>query len=182
MINFLPPEGLSLVKREYWVRVLSVWGFLLFAVCVVSVLSLLPTYVLLKSQLAAAEVRIVGGEDTTEEYRVAAEAVKDANVVIGQLEKTRPSVRPSEIVGALVAATPANVEVNRLLLKQDAGAAVSAVQVQGVAATREALVRFKEVIQEGVLFSEVEVPISDLAREVELPFAIMVTLNPLLKQ
>ena len=60
MINLIPPDALKGVKREYYVRVGTVWAFLLTGAFVALILLLIPLYVLINSQLNA--MILEGGE------------------------------------------------------------------------------------------------------------------------
>jgi hypothetical protein len=177
MINLLPPEAHARVKREYWVRVFSVWSFLLSVAFFVTALLLTPSYVLLKSELKALELDASTQSDGEEAYLLAEEQIREANEIVKQLDVEEPKVTISEILTTVDRIAREGIELRTYSIARE-GRSVNTFQVQGTAASREALAAFKTELERDALFESANVPISDLAREEDLPFVITLTITP----
>jgi len=180
MINLIPPEGHKVVSREYWVGVLSVWAFLISGVCIVIAVLLAPLYVLIHSQLVAlsAEVRKEGEADIS--FKEAEKTVIETNKIVSQLHITSSRTNPTEVLTAVTEAADQAIILNKFSVTETDDV-ISSVQVTGSATSREALTDFKSALERSALFTSAEVPISDLARESDLPFDITVTLSDVKK-
>ncbi len=173
MINLLPPEGKKLYVQEYWVRVLSVWGFLMGAVLVGSTLLFIPSYTLIYVQLRAAGEAIETAKsqsDVSEKENV----IREANVIIDQLSLKKEYTEVSQVIEDMAAEATEELSINHFNFSYKDDTVVGA-QIQGAALSREALAQFKRSLEALPYFASVTLPISDLAREKDLPFTITVT-------
>lgn len=177
MINLIPPKAKSAAVKEYWVRVLSVWGILFSIVAITTALFLLPTYVLIHSQLASLEKEVIQQNNVGEQFQVAEETVQMANRIAGELSEPHVQTPSHQIVTAINEAAADTVVPDTFRVAR-ADREVESVSVQGVAASREALAAFKKALERSPLFETAVVPISDLARETDLPFAITIRMAP----
>lgn len=172
MINLIPPQARTAVTREYWTRVLTVWGFLFGGVAVALVVLLLPTYLLLHLQLVALLQQMDSTEGTEQSVRAAEAAIKEANTYITVLEETQDAVPVSDLFSIIVETAGDDISLSALAVVDEVDA--MQIRVQGVAKTRGALVAFQNSMQRLPQFDEVTVPVPDLAREVDAPFTMTV--------
>lgn len=179
MINLIPSEGKSVTKLEYWARVTAVWSFLFLGVCIVATLLLLPSYVLLATQLQVLNSEVDKTQANAASFKEIEVQVEETNIVIDQLATKSPSIPASAIIDAVAGARNEGVQINRYIfaLSEKGGKdSAHSIQIQGEARTREVLARFKTDLEKVPLFETASVPLSDLARETELPFVITITL------
>lgn len=150
--------------------------FLLYGgVLVILSVALVPTYVLIGAQIKTSvlEARKLGEEDAT--FAAADIEVRMAKEVISQLNTSPQGTTPlTSVVKEVRSLAPDGVQFKNFVVVEEAG--VVKVHVQGQASTREELASFKNKLQESALFENAEVPIADLARDVDLPFTVTVTL------
>lgn len=175
MINLIPPEGATLVRWEYLLRVAVVWFTLLACTAAIVALTLVPTYVLLYARadaLSVAYTRLM--KDDEEVYRAAQKSIQDANALAGQLSRPAVTVTPSHIFGRISEQLPEDVTLGGFLYTYD-GTGPS-LQVAGTADTREALVHFRDMLERDPLFVDAVVPVSSLAKDVLVPFTMTLTL------
>lgn len=178
MINLIPPEGKKVLKREFILRVSGTSAFLLGIVCLILVGSLVPTYVLTSAQIQEYEKRIETVGDTTQKYKEAEQEIKKIGEVLTQL-KSGSSTRPStELFREVERLASPGIVFKSFQINTDKRVGDSLL-VQGVAPTRESLVVFKNALKTSSLFEKADIPISDLARDVELPFTITISLKKL---
>ncbi len=177
MINLIPPAGYTVLKREYLLRVGASLCFLLGSVFCILTIALAPTYILTSAQIADYEARINNVEDEAAVFAEAERQVGEAHTMLTQLQTIGHTVHTSDILREIEHLTPAGISFKTFYMASKAQNTPQTIQVQGVAATREALIRFKNELEATPRFEKAEVPIADLARDADLPFAITVTLS-----
>lgn len=179
MINLIPPHGQTALTHEYMLRVGSVYCFILAGVLAASTALMIPTYVLTSSQLKTVQSGTNEMESTSVAFEKAAEEVKRANAVMAQLRINSALPVYSEIVEEIVRIAPAGISFTTFRTANSDAAAEEAapeILVQGHATNRNALATFKTALEDNALFETATVPISDLARDTNLPFVVTITL------
>ena len=175
MINLIPPDGRKIAIREYWVHMFSAWAFLLSGIFVVAILLLIPSYVLVESQLAAVEGNNQKLRVAEDAFRMAEDDITTANAAIVQLSRQSEHIALSRIIESILGEVSGGITLRRFdIERSDNG--IQPIQVQGRAATREALADFRSSLEDLALFESATVPISDLAREADLPFVVTILL------
>ncbi|QQR64766.1 PilN domain-containing protein [Candidatus Kaiserbacteria bacterium] len=177
MINLIPPAGYKVLKREYLLRIGASFSFLMAVVLFILTVSLAPTYILTSAQIADYETRISSVEDEAAVFKEAERQVTEAHIVLAQLQTTGNTVVTSDILHEIENVAPEGISFKTFSISASGQNATQTVQVQGVAPTREALVQFKNALENTTLFDKAEVPIADLARDANLPFAITISLQ-----
>jgi Tfp pilus assembly protein PilN len=179
MSNLIPPQGHTSVGREYILRILSVYGFLLVVSLVALCALVVPTYVLVNTQLTLNESHAVVGSSVDTAFNDAETEIKKANELITQLAAPSKSVHASQILNEIDKSVHRGVEFKTFQIQQtqEKNETIVTVNVQGIAESRGALAAFKEGLEASPLFEHAEVPISDLARDTELPFMITLTVT-----
>lgn len=177
MINLIPPAGYTVLKREYLLRISASFSFLMAVVLFILTVSLAPTYILTSAQIGDYETRINNVEDEAAVFAEAERQVGEAHMVLTQLQTVGQTEHTSDILREIERIAPAGISFKTFYVSPETENTAQTVQVQGVAPTREMLIRFKNVLEESALFEKAEVPIADLARDVDLPFAITITLR-----
>lgn len=175
MINLIPEEAESVVKREYVFRVGGTISLLLGAVFLVLTIALIPTYVLIGAQITTS-VRQAEESGLSEEFARADSEVKTARNLLRQFTGDVPAVFGSTAIEEIRAAAPSGISFRFFRIEEEKGV-LKKVHVQGTASSREALASFRAAVEQSDLFAAAEVPIADLARDVNLPFTMTVTLR-----
>ncbi len=176
MINLIPPEGYQMIKNEYLLRVGAVYCFLITGVCVFLSVALIPKYVLLDAQIKEVTSLVLQGNSTNSAVKNTEKEVSRTKTVLAQLKAEEKSFYISTAIDEIQQASSQGVVFKTFSIEGVKGE-VKTIQVQGTAATREKLVQFKNKLEESALFENVEIPISDLARDVALPFSISIQLS-----
>lgn len=176
MINLIPPEGQHLKKFEYWTRVLTTWGWLLSGVFVTAAFLLAPTYVLLQGQLKVLHTEAEEKSGSGQTFAEIRKKVETANATIAQLGETGSRPEISGIITSIREVANPGIALSRFEIRHNNPE--THLQIQGTASTREALAAFKTDIERSPVFESAIVPIADLAKDVELPFVITITLSP----
>ena len=176
MINLIPPDGRRTLKREYILRVSATVAILLGCVLILLTVALVPTYVLVQAQINAYELEEGLESDEESAYKAMEQEIKQVQDVLARLKAPAPFVLPSMVIEEVTKQTPNGVTYKTFYTQENKGA-VHTIQVQGNATTREVLAELKSTLEGSSMFGKVELPIADLARDADLPFAITLTLK-----
>ena len=177
MIQGRGPQARKKVTREYWFRIGTVWALLVTVAFLISTVFLLPSYVLLKAHLSAAELEAQTLTDVERDVVNTEVLIKEANFFAGELAGGAEGEDFTIIVEALDTALSSDIELRTFtLVRTEDG--VEEMKLSGVAASRDALTLFESTLEADPLFEEASVPISDLVRGSNLPFTMTIMLTP----
>lgn len=175
MANLIPPQGKSVVTREYWIRVSAVWMFLLAAACVVVALLMVPTYVLIESQYAAVMNTMQGQHTKEDAFEQATERITTANTLARHLVGGNETASFVTLVDRIEALAGPDVVVQQYRFMQDT-AEVSPITIGGQAANRTVLAAFRDALDADTRFASVALPLANLAGDEDITFTMQVTL------
>lgn len=175
MINLIPPEGLRVVKMEYFLRVGATFCFLFGFTILLITVALIPTYVLVDAQIKTIENSTAEYQKQNETLTTLDQEVRTTMLVVNKLKGGNNTITSSQVIGAIYQSAPSGIVFKSFLVEQDDAGMVS-VQARGVAPTREVLVKLKTTLESAELFEEAVIPIGDLARDTNLPFVITISL------
>jgi hypothetical protein len=177
MINLIPPKAKKAIVREYWVRVISIWLVLLGVVFFALTLLSLPSWVLVNALSTTINTRMNQIEGDQQTYSELAKEVKDFNEIIKQVDGTKARVNFSELIYTLDDIAGDNILLTQFSLKETEGK-IDKINLIGYAATRVDLSNFREVLENHDLFSDVDLPISNLAKDKDITFSLSVAYVP----
>lgn len=173
MINLIPPAARKSVVLEYWLRVTSVWLFLFGTGCMIVAVLLLPTYMIVRGQIANLDGQVATATEQTTTFDSGVAELKKATAAAALL---------TEGVGA----TPFSTYIK--LLEDIAGDAVllhsivftkdptgGKVVLSGTATTRESLAAFRDALEAHPAFTGVVLPIDSLLKNRDLLFSMTVS-------
>lgn len=173
MSNLIPPDAKRAVVIEYWIRVVTVWFVLVGLALVVTALMKTPTFVLVESQLRAFSGEYEEAVDESNQFDEAQRAITDANQLAELLKGGNDTTELSSIIAILDEIAGDAVTIQNFDLNMTDGM-VTKISIDGTAATRQALAGFSENIEAHPLFSDAELPISNLAKDRDIGFSISV--------
>ena len=179
MINLLPPEGKKRVLKNYWLRVLSVYFNLLGSAFFVTSALLLPTYFYVSFQIKALGTEM-SNEDVESLKKVEA-SISDANEISELLLDTPDTVNDSDVINQILAFSDGLVSIGTIKI-QKKDRKISEVTVSGTANDRSSLVSFRDSAEQHQYFDEVNLPLSNLAKDQDIPFSLTLEPSDLLKK
>ncbi len=177
MINLIPPEGHRLIKREYLLRVGGTLCFLFGSVFLVLTVAQVPTYVLIGAQINAFAVEIEEQSNKDDSVKLLDKEIERAQEVITQLKSGTSTTPFTVAVDEIQTLADTTIAFKAFVISEPDKRGEVKIRAQGTAPTREALAKLKSDIEASPLFEKAEVPISDLARDVDLPFVITITIS-----
>ena len=172
MINLLEPSVRKALHLTYVLRVLATMLFLVAAAFFIGTVTLLPAYVLSLAKKSDAELSQASIAET-----LAKEEKEAPSAEIAALKEKLGILITNSVEGKLFSAVevvtelrPAAITLSEIAYtaKEKGGE----LRIEGRSATRDELLSYQRELQKVRLFSAVELPISNLAKENNLEFAI----------
>ena len=173
MINLIPPTAQAQVVTEYWLRVISVWLFLLGTVILVIAILNVPAYVLVHNQLDTYLQEFTNATTNKESFTAAELSITRTNTIATLLAKPAPAISFTKLVSELEKSkSPGIIIFDFSLIKvKDA---IDTITVTGQADSRATLSTFRDTLDMNPLFGKVTLPLSSLAKDKEIPFTITI--------
>jgi hypothetical protein len=176
MINLLPPHARKKVQVEYWVRVFSVWVALMGLACIIIGLMLIPSLILVQSQLNLYDNEYQNASAQNSVYTSLEESVNLANTVSMQLMSSNSEAVFSKLLFEVEKIARRTVVLDSIAFTSEE-APVESIQLSGEAPSRSLLVQFRDDLEESPLFKSVELPLSNLAKDKDVPFNITIIIS-----
>lgn len=173
MINLIPQNAQKQVTREYWVRVISVWMFLFGSGFLIVALLNAPVYVLVRSQLKSYQNEFAQASDETDSYNAAEKTITQANNISALLGRSVAQAQFSDVISQLEAIKGPDISIETFDMTRKNGA-IDSIVITGVAASRVALSSFKDTLQHTDAFKSADLPLSNLAKDRDIPFSITI--------
>jgi len=177
MVNLIPPGAKKSVIVEYWLRVLTVWSLLATAIAVLFAVTLLPVYVSVDTQI---DVYQKSAEEALEKIAILQSVSKDLSRSTKQAQLLIASTKETSL--SQVIELFDSLEINGIVLSQmdvkkmpEGG--LAPVNLSGNARDRQALADFRDRLLAQDSIETVDFPISNLAKDRDIDFAITVTMN-----
>lgn len=174
MANLIPLHAQKNVKREYRLRVAAVWAILLGTACAIVVVSSIPVYVLVRSQLEAFAHEYAQMSIESESYIASQKAITEANETAALLAKREHTRSFGNLIEEIETLSGPDVTITEFTLSQKGGT-LEPIVINGIATSRLALTSFQERIKEHSLFKDADLPLSNLARDRDITFSITIT-------
>ena len=175
MINLIPPAAKKKVLVEYWVRVISVWLILWAVTLFVSASILLPTYVLISTQVAVHEESAEIASQKVASYENVSVALIGASQQAKMVADEEALPRFSEYLDLVESLQGSDIQITEVSMSRDEQG-FTPIMVSGVATDRLALASFKDRLLANAQIAVVDLPISNLARDKNIAFTITITL------
>jgi Tfp pilus assembly protein PilN len=175
MINLIPPAARRNVVREYWIRVISVWMFLMGTGFLVVAALLLPTFVLIRSQINVLSAASYMVAEKVASYDVSATELKLAStqaVILASAGTTTPF---SAYLSLIEKNTGDGIQIRSVDFSR-AGVSGGTVVLSGESKTRQALADFRDLMESEGLFTKVDLPISNLIKERDVLFSMQMVI------
>ncbi len=172
MINLLPKSALKIVRREYGVRILViallVATFNLFAFALLT----LPTDFLIQSLQKNISSNLEDAMATEKSYLALRAKVSETNSLIALLSE-RSDVRCTDLMSTLDEFSGNDVFISEFAFGKQDGVVV----LTGVANSRASLSGFRNTLESSDIFSSADLPLSNLAKDSDIPFTMTVTMS-----
>jgi hypothetical protein len=164
MVNLIPQHAKQTVSIEYYIRVITVWLWLLTAALVVVGVLLFPVGLLVKLQLAALDSAYIEAQSGSDAYKASEKIVMEANALAEELVRVNSKQPVWDDVSRIYNLIPPGITISSISLKK--------INLTGEAKTRNDLATTRDIFRADERFTGVALPLSNLAKGVDLPFNV----------
>jgi hypothetical protein len=177
MINLIPPQAKKGIVREYWTRVVSVWFYTWSAALLGGVLIMVPAYVLINSQVSVYEESAKLASEKVATFEDVSKGLAASSLQAGKLVTSFRQSLISERISALRSLEKPGVTLSDFTIGR-VDETYAPIQVTGTAQNRQALAAFRDRLLAQPDVASVDLPISNLAKDRDIQFSLLVVLNP----
>lgn len=178
MFKLLPHHEKVRLQKEYRVRLAVVALFFLFSVEVVGIAALMPSFFLskVKDDQIKNEQKVLGALMEEEKDPQLALELERAKNQIRQLVVDEETVEVAKLFGIVNKDRAPGISISSFDLDRKKEGE-DELRIFGTASSRDALVLFNKTLETEELFTKVELPVSDLARNRDITFSIRIQGN-----
>lgn len=173
MFSFILEDHKKVLIKEYRIRIFTVLFFGMFFVLLASSIALLPANFISKVKLTDVRGNESNIKDEETQASILEEKIKRVNFLAFKLKSDPQIVLLKDKISAIVS-NKDNVIINSFKFERVVSDGSLKISVSGIAPKRENLISFSKYL-ESVGFSKVDVPISGLAKNENIPFSISFT-------
>lgn len=174
MINLVPAVVRKAIIKEYWVRVISVFLCLLGLAAFLCSLFALPVYVLINAQVEAFAASAEEAAARVADFDISTEALTTANVQAQKLVEQRSVVTFSTVFTEIETLAGSGIIVRGYEFGRKE-ADLAPIVLTGKSSTRQALADFHARLKVLPWVEQVDLPISNLAKDRDIDFTMTVT-------
>jgi len=175
-MNLLPSTEKDILKKGLRLRALVVASFLVSAFLLIGLVMLLPSYFLASENYS--KITLENYLPETEDKSSVDEIVnlpKEINSKLEFLLLSNNNISAFDSISNIIKYLPAKVKLNSISFTKNQnykGKNGDIILISGTATDRDSLVSFSSLLEESGSFSSVEVPVSSLTRDKNLPFSM----------
>ncbi len=173
MFNVLPNNLKKLIVNEYHLRV--VIGFCICFICIMlcTVVFLLPSWLLgsIKQKTMADRVAMLEQAPTTGHTTTVSRTITSTNILLHSINTSFAYPPAKPLLDAILSGRGTGIRLSEFSYSVD-DATHSSLVLQGVSNTRNALVSYVKSLQNSGLFTSVDLPVSDLAKDTDITFTL----------
>ncbi|MFH0804311.1 MAG: hypothetical protein V1896_01795 [Candidatus Zambryskibacteria bacterium] len=175
-MNLLPKTEKENLKKGLRLRFVIVALLLLSASFLASFIMLLPSYFLAFGYFSAiAPENQFSGSNNEDSIEKILNLPAEINSKLGFFQSNVAEISEADYLSKIVGYLPGGVRLNSVVFsrnqnyKEKNGIVILA---SGIATNRDSLVSFSTLLKESALFSAVDVPVSSLTKDRNLPFSV----------
>jgi len=178
MFNLLPTSLKAIIKKEYKLRkAVVILAFVVF-IEVTIIIFVFPSWLVTynNENEVKDEYESLKSEIIDVNVSPAIESIKAINSKLNILNSNLEYPKVIPYVDLLLSKKPKSISLNQFTYS-GTGANTAEINIGGVSATREALVAFVKALEEAKSFKEVNLPISNLAKEKNIIFTMTLKIS-----
>lgn len=179
MINLLPISGIKKIISEYRIRLITT-ALVMFAIIILIAMTLLfPAYLLVshKRTIVLEDLSKAGDQNaSSQEVKDLEKVIKETDVILDLLNAKGQKFSVSgDIVAKTAGLRTENIKITGIFYdKKDLESSLS---LKGSATSRQSLSSFIEMLKKDAAFADVSLPISDLVKDRNIDFTVMIKLK-----
>ncbi len=173
MFNLLPEPEKKQILDEYKLRRLIVLLFFIFVIGLVALISIFPSYILASAKINEAQGNLLSVKNSPifSEGIALTNQITQVNQKLVALQPPPGEAYVEDIFNAVIKHKIPTVRINGLSFARGTSGGSDLV-VSGVASSRDALSAFVDALKQEPLFSNVNLPVSNFAQDVNADFSV----------
>ena len=176
MINLIPTTAKHSLIKEYWIRTATVWFFLWSAAVLLGIFILIPSYVLTHSQVSAYKDSAESATEKIATFETVSKELTRAGVWAGMIKENFSHPNNSQYIALFCSLERDGITISNISITWGDGG-VEPIIVEGTADNRQALAAFRDRLVAQAVVSDVNLPLSNLAKDKDIPFEVTVTID-----
>lgn len=183
MLHLLTEDHKEKILKEYQRRAWVVFSLGIIAVVVVSTLFMVPVYIMTYSRYSEAVdiKKNLDKEIAIREDAGVSQNIKDMSSSLSALSMFDKNDLPSVYIEKISKIKPSDVRINKILFTPSEGSN-TAIDISGKARTRASLVEFTERLKKENIFENINIPISNFAKDSNIDFSVKLIIKKNEKQ
>jgi hypothetical protein len=176
MYKLLTEEAKKKAEKEYSSRRLSLILMALVVVLVIELAGLFPSFILSSARKIELEerVRLMDISTSTETTVDPTLWLNTINTKLTLLSPALDNARPSDAIEKVISKKSPGIRITSFSWEDDKGRMM--ISVSGVAQDRQSLLAFENSLNSSKYFSEVTLPVSNLAKDRDINFQLKLSL------
>jgi hypothetical protein len=176
MINLIPTSAKKSLIKEYWLRAITVWFFLWTVALLLGIFIMIPSYVLINSQVSAYKDWAESATEKKTSYEALAKDLERSGKWAKLIKDNSELPRISKYIALFRSLEGSGVTVSNIsIVYGDKG--LEPIIIIGTATSRQALAAFRDNVLAQDSVKSVDLPLSNLAKDRDIPFEISVTID-----
>lgn len=175
MINLIPAEAKKHLVREYWLRSVTVWFSLWAFALALGIFVLVPSYVLINLQVKAYSDSAQTADEKNANFESVGKDLERASKTAGSLSEHFTESPITDYIKLLRSFESSSISITQISIDR-AVSGVSPIKMTGIAEDRQSLAAFRSRMLEDETIETVDLPISNLAKDRQIPFDLTVTM------
>jgi len=176
MINLIPPSSKKKIILEYWARAVSVWFYVWASAFLLGAFVMIPVYVLVNLQVSSSSESAASANQKLASYEDVSDQLNNASLDAKALLDSGKYTPISTYTELFFGLENNDVTLSQISLAR-AKVGLGSVQISGSAATRQSLAAFRDSLLALPQVDSVDLPISNLAKDKNIQFALTVKLK-----
>jgi len=177
MIHYtlLPEQIIKVLKREYRFRVFTLLMLFISISIIIGIIALLPSFIFSYSQIKESEKQLESLQKSRESRGIDSivKDLEETEIIVNKLILDDIKIYPSSILDRVLLYKSSSISITSFQIDiEDMASSSATAIIQGKSLTREKLLEFKKKLEQDSAIIDIEMPISDLAKEGNSPFAI----------
>jgi hypothetical protein len=177
-MNLLPQEEKENLKKGLKLRSLILISFIIAAFFLIGLVMLLPPYFLATGNLSkVSSENSLSGDESATSTKQFFDLPSEIDSKLKLLQSVNDGMPVMDSIFSIIKYLPTGVKLNSISFTKDQiykDKTGIVILISGMASDRDSLVKFSTLLKESNLFSGIDVPVSSLTKDKNLPFSMNV--------
>lgn len=175
MINLIPNEEKTKIKKDFYFRLLIVFFVMLTLIIIISAIAILPAYIISVENKTSISQKLEQqkNEIMPELDQKSLVAIKELDARILLLEKARKNkyLFSERVINEILSDKVLGIKIKSISYEKDLVSG-GRITITGIAESRERLLLFRRTLEDNESFKDVDLPISNFVKGRDIEFGL----------